>query len=355
MAGLTRSLVPFSYDSFMTNASKAMILGCSGTRLTAEEKAFFRAARPWGFILFGRNVESLDQVRALTAELRESVGRHAPVLIDQEGGTVRRLRPPLVRDYPAAASIGRLYERSPVDARDAAYAAGRLMAADLASAGIDVDCAPVLDIPPEPDTGFIANRAFGAEPEQVCMLAQAMADGLKAGGVLPVVKHMPGHGRGLADSHVALPVVKEPLAVLAERDFRPFREIKGILMAMTCHVLFTAIDSENPASTSPRVVSDIMRGMIGFDGLIISDDISMNALAGTIADRARAVAAADVDIILHCNGRMAEMVMVAEAAPTLGGAALLRTERIETARPVADNADLDVLSLRLDSLLQAGS
>ncbi len=355
MTGFTRALVPISYDSPMTNAPKAMILGCAGARLSDEEKAFFRAEQPWGFILFGRNVESMEQMRALTGELRAAVGRDAPVLIDQEGGTVRRLRPPLVRDYPAASVIGRLYAGSPSEAKEAAYACGRLIAADLLSVGIDVDCAPVLDMPPEPDSGFIANRAFGSEPEQVRVLAQAMADGLKAGGVLPVIKHMPGHGRGLADSHIGLPVVKEPLSLLAERDFRPFRELTGILMAMTCHVLFEAIDAENPASTSAKVVEQVMRGSIGFDGLIISDDISMNALAGDIGERARAVAAAGIDIILHCNGRMDEMRAVADAAPALSGAALIRSERVMAARPSADDADLGELSRRLDALLRAGS
>lgn len=355
MRGLTRALAPISYDSPMTNASKAMILGCAGPRLSDDEKLFFRSEQPWGFILFGRNVESMDQIRTLTAQLREAVGRDAPVLVDQEGGTVRRLRPPLVRDYPAASAIGKLYERAPDAARAAAYAQGRLIAADLISVGIDVDCAPVLDMPPEPDTGFIANRAFGAEPEQVRVLAQAMADGLKAGGVLPVIKHMPGHGRGLSDSHIGLPVVKEGLALLANRDFRPFRALTGVVMAMTCHVMFEAIDRENPASTSAKIVEEVMRGAIGFDGLIISDDISMNALAGDIGQRARAVAAAGVDIILHCNGKMDEMAMVAAAAPELAGAARLRTERVAAARPVADNADLAALSQRLDTLFQAGS
>ena len=355
MKGLVRALVPISYDSLMTEALKAMILGCAGARLSAEEKAFFRAEQPWGFILFGRNVESKEQVRALTAELRDAVGRNVPVLIDQEGGTVRRLRPPLVRDYPAASVIGKRYAAAPDEAREAAYACGRLIAADLMSVGVDVDCAPVLDMPPEPDTGFIANRAFGSDPEQVRVLAQAMADGQKAGGVLPVIKHMPGHGRGLADSHIGLPVVKEPLALLADRDFRPFREITGILMAMTCHVLFEAVDAENPASTSAKVVEQVMRGSIGFDGLIISDDISMNALAGDIGERARAVAAAGIDIILHCNGKMDEMRAVADAAPALSGAALIRGERALAGRPSADDADLAALSRRLDALLQAGS
>lgn len=335
----------------MTETRKAMILGCGGTRLSAEERDFFRAAQPWGFILFRRNVESLSQVRALTDAMRDVVGWHAPVFVDQEGGTVRRLRPPLVRDYPAASAIGALYETSRAAACEAAFLSGRLMAADLVAAGIDCDCAPVLDIPPEPGAGFLADRAFGCDPDQVIALATAQAEGLKAGGVRPVIKHMPGHGRGLLNSHKRLPVVDAPLAALRETDFRPFREIRGITMAMTCHVLFAAIDPDNPASASRKLVEEVMRGEIGFDGLIISDDISMNALSGDIATRARAVAAAGVDIVLHCNGDMAEMRAVADEAPLLAGAALARAGHALGEPPEADDSDLAALARRFDDVL----
>ncbi|WP_246072521.1 beta-N-acetylhexosaminidase [Martelella lutilitoris] len=336
----------------MTETRKAMILGCGGTRLSAEETDFFRAVQPWGFILFRRNVESLAQIKALTEAMREAVGWHAPVFVDQEGGTVRRLRPPLVRDYPAASVIGALYETSRTAALEAAFLSGRLMAGDLHGVGINCDCAPVLDIPPEPGAGFLADRAFGTDPDQVIALATAQAEGLKAGGVLPVIKHMPGHGRGLLDSHQRLPVVDAALETLRDTDFRPFREIPGIVMAMTCHVLFTAVDPENPASASRKVVEEIMRGEIGFDGLIISDDISMNALSGDIAARARAVTAAGVDIILHCNGDMNEMRAAAEEAPALAGAALARAEQALVGAPEADGSDLAALSRRFDDLLE---
>ncbi|MET3601098.1 beta-N-acetylhexosaminidase [Martelella mangrovi] len=335
----------------MTSSSRAMILGCGGPRLSVEEKQFFRAVQPWGFILFGRNIESLEQVKMLTGEMREAVGWQAPVLVDQEGGTVRRLRPPLVRDYPPAARIAALYAASPEAAREAAWISGRLMAGDLLPLGINVDCAPVLDIPPAPGAGFLADRTFGCDPDQVIAMAQAQADGLKAGGVLPVVKHMPGHGRGLLDSHKRLPVVDAPLALLRDRDFRPFREVTGIAMAMTCHVLFEAVDPDNPASASKKLVEEVMRGEIGFDGLIISDDISMNALSGDIATRARAVADAGLDIILHCNGDMPEMRAVAGQAPQLAGDALTRATTALASAPEADDSDLKALSRRFDALM----
>lgn len=328
-----------------------MILGLSGPVLTPAEKAFFGAAQPWGFILFGRNVESLEQVRALVEDARSAVGWQAPVLIDQEGGTVRRLRPPLVRDYPAADVIGALFAERPEVAREAAWATGRLMAADLFALGIDIDCAPVLDMPPEAGSGFIARRAYGSTPQQVTTMAQAVADGLVAGGVQPVVKHIPGHGRGFADSHKDLPVVDAPLEVLRQTDFRPFSELQGIRMAMTCHCVFSAVDPYFPASASRKVMEEIIRGEIGFDGLVMSDDISMNALSGDIADRAKAVLGSGLDIVLHCNGVMAEMEMVAGVAPALSGASLARANDVIEARPAPDDADLAALGRKLDDIL----
>ena len=325
-----------------------MILGCSGRSLSAAEAAFFEKANPWGFILFGRNVESLEQVRALASALRESVGRDALVFIDQEGGTVRRLRPPLVRHYPSAASIATLYKRNPDAAITVAYAIGRLIASDLVGVGINADCAPVLDMPPVEGEGFIADRAYGSNPEQVAKLAREMAGGLVAGGVLPVIKHMPGHGRGFADSHAELPVVDTSLDVLRNSDFAPFRLLRDMPMAMTCHVVFEAVDPHNPASASPLVVENIIRDEIGFDGLLISDDISMNALSGDIAARAKAIVASGTDIVLHCNGDMAEMQTVSDAVPLLSGDALQRAEQVMALAPVADAADLVALNALVD-------
>lgn len=327
---------------------KAMILGCSGLSLSPAEAAFFKKANPWGFILFGRNVESLDQVRALTDALRESVGRNAPIFVDQEGGTVRRLRPPLVRHYPSAASVAALFKQDPDMAVAVAHAIGRLMASDLIGVGINADCAPVLDMPPVEGEGFIADRAYGSNPAQVEKLARAVAEGLLAGGVLPVIKHMPGHGRGFADSHAELPVVDTPLNTLKESDFAPFCLLRDMPMAMTCHVVFSAVDPERPASTSPILMQNIIRGEIGFDGLVISDDISMNALSGDIRARAKAVAASGTDIVLHCNGDMAEMQAVSDAAPRLCGRALQRAEQVMALAPVPDQADLVALNALVD-------
>ncbi|TCT34812.1 beta-N-acetylhexosaminidase [Martelella mediterranea] len=329
----------------------AMILGCAGPELSAEEVSFFQEAQPWGFILFGRNIETSEQVRRLVSDLRASVGRKAPVFIDQEGGTVRRLRPPMVADYPAASRIAGLYRLDRQAGVEAAWACGRLIAADLLALGINCNCAPVLDMPPATGSGFMADRSYGTDVAQVAALAGAMARGLEAGGVLPVIKHIPGHGRGLADSHKELPRVSASLDTLRSSDFLPFKALSAALMAMTCHVVFEAIDPENPATTSKRAIEDIIRDEIGFDGLLISDDLSMNALSGDIATRALAVASAGVDIVLHCNGDLAEMSAVAERVPRLQGRAYQRSEAVLKAEPVADDTDLEALRAHLNRLL----
>jgi beta-N-acetylhexosaminidase len=300
----------------------ALICGCSGGALGPEERAFVRDARPWGLILFKRNVVDRAQVRALTDSFRDCLGRgDAPVLIDQEGGRVQRMGPPHWPAYPAAARFEAVAEPE-----RAARLAARLVANDLREVGITVDCAPVLDVADAGTHAVIGARAYSSAPERVAALGRAVCEGLIAGAVLPVVKHIPGHGRARADSHVELPVVAASRADLAARDFAPFAALRDAPMAMSAHVVYSAIDPASPATTSPIVVKEIMRGAIGFDGLILSDDLSMKALGGPFAERARAVFAAGLDMALHCNGDLAEARAVAEASPELAGASLRRAE-----------------------------
>jgi len=302
----------------------ALILGCSGRSLTAEETAFFRAVKPRGFILFRRNIGTPDEVRALTAALRDTVGRaDAPVLVDQEGGRVQRMGPPHWPVYPPGgrfAGFGR-------EAAAMARLGARLMAHDLAEVGINVDCAPVLDVPSEGSHDIIGDRAYGREPDAVAEIGRAVAEGLMEGGVLPVVKHMPGHGRAACDSHKDLPVVDAPRDALEARDFRPFRALADLPLAMSAHVVFTAIDPERPATQSATVIREIVRGAIGFDGLLMTDDLSMHALTGPFRARTEAAFRAGIDVALHCNGERAEMEAVAEGAPALAGESLRRAER----------------------------
>jgi beta-N-acetylhexosaminidase len=299
---------------------RALVVGCAGPRLGAEERAFIGDARPWGLILFKRNVVDRAQLRALVDDFRAIAGRtDAPVLIDQEGGRVQRMGPPHWLAYPAAARYAAT--RTP---ERAAWLAARLIAADLVEVGISVDCAPVLDVADPEMHAVIGARAFSASPEQVAALGRAFCDGLLAGGVVPVVKHMPGHGRAKVDSHLELPVVTASREALAARDFIPFAALADAPAAMTAHVVFDAIDAKGPATTSRRVVAEIMRGALGFDGLIISDDLSMKALGGSFAERTRAVFAAGLDVALHCNGDLTEARAVVAETPELKGEALRR-------------------------------
>lgn len=308
--------------------SKAMILGCAGKALTAEEEDFFRAERPWGFILFARNIGEAGEVRALTAAMRACVGRpDAPVFIDQEGGRVQRVKAPLAPAYPPAAEIGAVYRRDRDAGRRAAFLMSRLHAFDLKRLGVTADALPVLDVPVEGANDVIGNRAYGRDPATVADLGRAAADGLLAGGVLPVMKHIPGHGRAFADSHKALPVVDAPIADLRSRDFAPFRALRDLGMAMSAHVVYTAIDADEPATTSSKVISGIIRSEIGFDGLLMSDDVSMNALRGDHAERTARIFAAGCDVVLHCSGEMADMQAVAANTPVLAGRALERAAR----------------------------
>ena len=308
--------------------SKAMILGASGTTLTADEKAFYRDERPWGFIVFARNVAEIEQMRDLTAAMRDCVGRpDAPVFVDQEGGRVQRLRPPLAPSYPSGSALGALYHSDRGAGLRAAWLMSRLHAFDLLRCGLNADCLPVLDVPVEGAHDVIGNRAYGKDPEIVTAMGREAMAGLQAGGVLPVIKHMPGHGRAFADSHHNMPRVDASLEELRAHDFAPFRALRHAPMAMTAHVVYTAIDPDNPATTSAKVVADIIRGEIGFDGLLMSDDVSMNALSGDFAQRTDGILAAGCDVVLHCNGVMDEMRAVTSRVPALSGEALARAER----------------------------
>ena len=307
---------------------KAYISGCAGLVLTDEEVRFFAEAQPWGFILFKRNCDTPEQVAALTLSLRAAVGRPgAPVFVDQEGGRVQRLAPPNWPAYPSARHFGELFARDPAAGRRAARLGMRLIAADLIDIGIDVDCVPCLDLPVEGAHDVIGRRAYALDPDVIIELGTQAADGLLAGGVVPVIKHMPGHGRAGVDSHLHLPEVGASLDELRASDFRPFQALRHLPFAMTAHVVYTAIDAKRPATQSPIVVSDIIRGEIGFAGCLISDDLSMQALSGGIGERAAAVFAAGVDLALHCNGKMDEMVEVADNCPALQGDAASRAER----------------------------
>lgn len=305
--------------------ANAFITGFAGEVLSPAEASFLRSAQPAGVILFARNCVSHDQIKRLVGDARNAVGSEdLLVLIDQEGGRVQRLRPPLGRALPAAAAYAALYADEPERALASAFGAARLLADDLKALGINTDCAPVVDVPIPGAHDVIGDRAYGNEPLQVAALARAVAEGFMAGGVLPVVKHIPGHGRATKDSHHDLPVVTEPHAVLSATDFAPFKALADMPSAMTAHVVFTAIDETQPASTSRLVTQKIIREEIGFDGLLMSDDLSMKALTGTFANRTRAVIAAGSDLALHCNGVLAEMEEVAGAAPTLEGGGLRR-------------------------------
>ncbi|MGP4802464.1 beta-N-acetylhexosaminidase [Agrobacterium cavarae] len=320
--------------------SKAMILGCSGLTLTQEEIALYKAEQPWGFILFGRNIGDAQQITDLVASMREAVGRpDAPVLIDQEGGRVQRIRPPILQSYPNAQALGAIYLRDREQGLRAAWLMSRLHAFDLMRFGINVDCLPVLDVPVEGASNVIGNRAYGFDPKMVSEMGQAAADGLKAGGMLPVMKHIPGHGRGMVDSHHELPVVDVSLDDLDAHDFVPFRALNKELMGMSAHLVFNAIDPERPATTSRKVIDEIIRGRIGFDGLLMSDDSSMNALKGTLGERAANIVAGGCDIVLHCNGVMSEMLQVVKEVPPLTGRSLERAKAVEAGFPAADDAD----------------
>ncbi len=319
---------------------RAFITGLSGLRVTPNERSFLRKARPWGLILFERNIETPRQVSVLIDEFFDALGYEAAVLIDQEGGRVQRLGPPYWRTYPSGAHYGWLFDRDPALGLAAARLGARLIAADLAILGINVNCLPVADVPTSGADPVIGDRAYGDSPDKVAQIADAIASGLIEGGVLPVLKHLPGHGRAACDSHFDLPVVAAPRDALEATDFEAFRRLAHLPFGMTAHVMFTAIDPQWPATLSPTIVNDVIRGSIGFSGALMSDDVSMGALTGRIAERTRQALAAGCDLALHCNGDLTEMEEVAAGACELSGLAAKRAERALATRRKADPVDL---------------
>ena len=307
--------------------TRALIIGVSGLELTEQEKAYCQEINPWGLILFHRNIDNPQQVRQLTENFRTCVGRpDAPVLVDQEGGRVQRLSKPHWPVYPAGETYAKIAGKNPEIAKKAAYLGGFLIGIDLISVGITVDCLPVLDIPVAGAHDVIGDRAYGRDTATVSLLGRAAADGLMAAGVIPIMKHIPGHGRAGVDSHHDLPIVDAPLAAL-QTDFAPFRTNADLPMAMTAHVVYAGLDADHPATTSKTVIDQIIRGTIGFDGLLMGDDVSMQALKGPIEDRATASLAAGCDVVLHCNGQFQEMQALAAVVPELSGKALQRAEK----------------------------
>jgi beta-N-acetylhexosaminidase len=330
----------------------AAIFGCSGANLTDEERGFFRETAPWGFILFARNIENPDQVSALCDDLRESVGRDAPILIDQEGGRVARLRAPHWREWSPALTLAEATELGEAERCAALSLRYEIIGRELRACGIDVDCAPLLDVPAPEGHDVIGDRALGNDAESVTRRARSVYDGLLRAGVLPVVKHVPGHGRAAVDSHKSLPVVDASLADLRDVDFAPFAAFADAPLAMTAHVVYSALDSERCATVSPTVIS-LIRDELGMDSLLMTDDLSMHALQGDFADRTRDSLAAGCDVVLHCNGEMPEMTAIAAALPTLGGDALRRAERAEALRHAADDTvQLDALDKRYAALVE---
>jgi len=334
--------------------ARAVILGCAGAVLGEAEAQFFRASDPLGFILFARNCRDKAQVQALVSALRAAVGRDtAPVLIDQEGGRVARLAPPVWRAVPSARSLARVAERSLEEGRRAVWLNARLIAAELRELGITVDCAPVLDLAWPEAHGIIGDRAFGADPTCVALLGRSMCDGLAAGGIASVIKHIPGHGRARADSHLELPEVEAPWEALRTSDFLPFKALADQPWAMTAHIRFSAIDPAHPATTSQKLIAEVVRGEIGFAGALLTDDLGMKALAGSLGTRTAEALAAGCDVALHCSGVLEEMAEVAAAAPRLSGAAAGRVARALEPRQAARFFNADAARAELDALLAA--
>jgi len=330
----------------------AAILGCGGTALTPDELNFFRAADPIGLILFQRNCAAPDQIRRLVNDFRYAIGRaDAPVLIDQEGGRVARLRPPQWRAMPAAERFGAIAGRDRALAIEAAHLNARLLAAELAALGITVNCAPVLDLRVPGASAGIGDRAFAEDAELVAELGRATCNGHFDGGVLPVIKHMPGHGRALVDSHIGLPRVEAPLSELRKTDFIPFHRLRDMPWGISAHVVYPDIDPLWPATTSSAVISQCIRGEIGFDGVLVTDDLSMGALSGTLAERVRSALLAGCELALHCNGKLDEMAEVAAAAGPVSAATNARIERGERMRRLNSEFDLAASSARLETIL----
>lgn len=324
----------------------ATIFGPSGPKITAWERDFFRETQPFGFIVFARNIENPAQLRQLTSDLRESVGRNAPILIDQEGGRVQRMRSPHWREYiPALDQMDRA--RDPMRAQ---WIRNRLIAAELLDVGIDVNCAPLADIAEDATHPVLHNRLYGRDVDTVVAAARVCADAHLAGGVLPVLKHVPGYGRAASDSHLSLPRVDAPIAELEVKDFAPFKALNDIKIGMTAHIVFSAIDADFPATTSSKMI-ELIRNDIGFDGLLMTDDLSMEALSGTIAQRAKASIKAGCDIVLHCNGDPVEMEAVADASGAMTAQAIVRANHALAQRKTPANIDIPSLEAELGHLL----
>ena len=332
---------------------RAFICGLAGPKLSDEERRFLREQQPWGVILFARNLENADQIKALTADIGAVLDREQmPVLIDQEGGRVQRIGPPVCRAYPAARKYGDLYRLDPIAGVEAARLGAKLIGLDLAALGITVNCMPVLDIPAEESDAVIGDRAYGNDADTVLTLGGAAADGLMAAGIVPVMKHMPGHGRAEVDSHKQLPIIKAALETLEETDFKPFRLwARRIPAGMTAHVILTAVDDKRPATLSDKVINGIIRGRFGFNGLLMSDDISMGALKGPVGRRAEKAIGAGCDLVLHCSGDADEMAAVAAAVPELAGEALRRAEAAFEAISQRPAHDRKSLHARFDDIL----
>lgn len=331
----------------------ALISGCSGLELTPEETAFFREFDPWGLILFQRNCESPEQIKALVSSFRELNGRNdAPVLIDQEGGRVQRLPPPHWRSYPPAHVFGNMFQVNREEALEAVYLTARLIAEDLQELGINVDCLPVADVPQPGSDNIIGDRAYSSDPESVAQLARSAATGLMDGGVLPVIKHIPGHGRATADSHMELPCIKASAETLRQVDFVPFRKLSDLPLAMTAHVVYEAFDTRLPATLSPAIIENVIRKYIGFDGLIMTDDLSMKALSGSFEQRTAQAFAAGCDVVLHCNGAMSEMKQIAPHVPPLQAKSLVRAKAALKCLNYPQNYDRDHALSLLSRLVQ---
>ena len=303
----------------------AAIFGCGGLTLTDDERAFFQKTQPWGFIVFLRNIENPEQLRGLTADLRSCVDHEqVPILIDQEGGRVARLKPPHWRKYPTGETFAKLADSSIAKAQEAAHLTMQLIGQELMDVGVNVDCLPILDVRQPYSHDVIGDRAYGTDPNTVIAIGNAVTEGLASQGVLPIIKHIPGHGRARVDSHLELPIAPDDLETLQQVDFAPFKAMAHLPMAMTAHLVYPAIDPDHPATTSARIIKDVIRAEMGFSGLLMTDDLSMEALGGSMEDRARESLQAGCDLILHCNGVMEEMQAVANVTPQLAGEALKR-------------------------------
>ncbi|WP_417683941.1 beta-N-acetylhexosaminidase [Roseibium sp.] len=333
--------------------AKAFITGCPGTVLTDAEIDFLQRENPWGLILFRRNCETPVQVAALVQQFRDAVERiDAPVLIDQEGGRVQRLRPPHWPKYPPQRVFGDLYRNDPTRGCSAARLGARLIAHDLRALGITVNCLPLLDVEFPETADAIGDRAYGADPKAIASLGRETCEGLLAGGVLPVLKHLPGHGRATVDSHLELPKVTSTVAELDATDFAPFRDLNGYPLAMTAHILFTEIDATRPATQSREIIDLVIRGRMGFSGCLMSDDISMKALGGDMRERCAATFAAGCDLVLHCNGELEQMNAVAEVAPQIGGMTELRcAQALAALRDPDPNFDVEAARTEFRILL----